>query len=406
MTVILITPGLFIPATSTATYPASVPTFTNDAGADSFFTSGRGYIAGRTVNLSGMANSTNNGDWVIDSVTSASELILIDKTVVWIAEAATASVTIKLVLPNQHTATTFDASYPGNVATLTESLGSLNLFTAANGFYIGSWVKISGYTSTDNNGIWRILSVTDDVLTFDNGPTGQTWTADATNDEVTIISNYIHNGTTLMSTLMVKFFDGMTNPQYSYWPGTVFSGGSFTFNAQEIVTGSFEIMAERAFFTQSADAGTLSAASSQTSITSSANVGTILVNNSSSAGLLIKNISLNIDGGIRTRPIVGSKFTQNPGRNKFAITGSMEIYFVNETFLDLMVNHTSLSLSWKVTDVDGNIMIFSLPNIKLIGGDPKLSGTDEDTALTFEFEADRARTTTNDHMIAIHTFAA
>lgn len=255
-------------------------------------------------------------------------------------------------------------------------------FTTAAGYTENMWIKVSGAYNSANNGFFRVTTRTDGALTVANG--AASIVDEAAGETVTVAGNYMRNGTTNYSFLLEKQFLDVL--KYVYYPGCVIGSMNLTTTALEILNGSFGIQGKQGVAMDSSIAGSVSDASTNEQVTASANVGSILLDNTALT-VPIRSIVANVDNGLRTRPQVGTKFTNNFGRGRFTVSGTLEAYFEDHTLYNKLIDHTSVMLSWRVTDVDGNAIIFTVPKVFLNEGSPNASGPDDDIILPLNFDA-------------------
>jgi len=278
------------------------------------------------------------------------------------------------------TATTIGAVASGNH--LTDSGDGLTVLA---GFVVGAWIKIAGFTAVANNGIWRIASrVSDGDITLDSGVT--TWETEAATASITITGNWVRNGTDRISLVAEKQFLDIT--KYAYVNGLVIGGGGFSIPANDIVTASFNGIGKNLVPSAASVGTTLNAATSNSGLSSTSNVGTLLMDGSAiAASVLINGIDFTIDGGLRTRGVVATKYTGGIGRGEWVLSGTIKAWLVDWTLYDKLIAHTNLALSFRLTDVSGNVIIFTIPKLYFADGNPMVDGTNSDELLTLAFEA-------------------
>jgi hypothetical protein len=257
-----------------------------------------------------------------------------------------------------------------------------NPFTAAAGFAPYIWLDISGAYNDENNGLFRCTVRADGALTVANGASALV--AESVGASVTVKATYLRNGTTDSSFLLEKQF--LDIGKYVYYPGCVVGGMTLNINALDIVKGSFNIQGQQGIAMDSTIAASVADASTDEQVTASANVGMILVDGVALA-VPLRAITLTVDNGLRTRPWITSKFTSNFGRGSFKVSGTIEAYFEDHTLYNKLIDHTPAVLSWKITDVDGNVFIFTVPKAYFNAGSPNTDGRNNDYVLPLNFDA-------------------
>lgn len=255
-------------------------------------------------------------------------------------------------------------------------------FTTAAGYIVNSWVKISGAYNSVNNGLFRVTTRTDGALTLANGAAAVI--DESAGETITVIQRYMRNSTNNYSFLMEKQFLDIT--KYIYYPGAVIGTMNLVTNARAIITGTFGTQAKQGIPLDSSISGSIVDATGNDQVTASANVGSILLDGATLA-VPIRNITLNADNGLRERPQVGTKYTNDFGRGQFTVSGTVEAYFEDHTLYNKLVDHTAVMLSWRVTDVDGNVNIFTVPKVYFNSGAPDTPGVNTDIPLNMNFDA-------------------
>lgn len=261
-------------------------------------------------------------------------------------------------------------------------------FTSGNGYVVGAWIKVSGFYNSENNGFFRITEVdaSGDYITVANG--ASSIVTESAGESVTIAGKYIRNSTTNKSYLIEKAF--LDVGTFAYFPGVVFGGFNLSVTALEILTGSFSTMAQQGVPSLSTVSGSTNSANTNQQMTASANVSNIMINNSLVSGLCIQALNVTVDNGLRPRYCVGNEYSQNFGRGEFAVDGTLDYFYEDNTLEDYKKNHTSLNLSWRATDVDGNVMIFTIPSLYLNEGGPAAGAKDDDIIPSMSWAANKS----------------
>ena len=103
----------------------------------------------------------------------------------------------------------------------------------------------------------------------------------------------------------------------------------------------------------------------------------------------IQTISISGEANLRQQAAVGSKFARGIGAGRFNLTGSLTVYFEDESMYTDFINHATVSLSFPITDLDGQTYVFSLPSIKLSADEIAPGGIDQDVFDNIEWTAFR-----------------
>lgn len=101
---------------------------------------------------------------------------------------------------------------------------------------------------------------------------------------------------------------------------------------------------------------------------------------------VITEIQLNVENGLESRFVVGSKQSIRPSIGRSNVSGTITAYFEDSTLLDKFVNETESSIEFELPDGAGNLLTFKLPRVKYNGGQPDVEGEGPIT-LSMPFQA-------------------
>lgn len=273
---------------------------------------------------------------------------------------------------------TFDATATG----FTRATGD---FTA-DGFEVGQIIVTSGFSTADNNGRFEITAV--DATSIDATPLeGQTLASESGDGDEQIVTAHeiVKAGTTRHSfTFMRHFADlpGGSNPYYLY-TGVEVNNVQLQISANAMITGTFSVLGKGQETASSAPAGTTYNPESTTSPLDSFS-GELKENGNTIA--VITEIQLNLENGLETRFVVGSKDSINPSSGRSNCSGTITAYFEDSTLVDKFLNETESSIEFTLPDGAGNKLRVELPRIKYTGGQPDVSGEGPIT-LSMPFQA-------------------
>ena len=95
------------------------------------------------------------------------------------------------------------------------------------------------------------------------------------------------------------------------------------------------------------------------------------------------------------------------------ILGAVDLWFrerskriEDDTLYTKLIDHTAATLSWRVTDADENIIIFTVAEVYFNAGSPDATGPDADVMLPLSYDATVNNATGYDFTMEIATFAA
>lgn len=295
--------------------------------------------------------------------------------------------------------TTTGAGSPGNLQ-FAVSGGGTQVITGpaawTTNYNVGSWVRVKAASNGANNGIFKITAKNSTTMTVNNA------SGAAENSSVAqVIGKNLRNGTTKQSVLIEKQFNDLTT-NFIQYRGMRVAGLSLQISSEEIIKGTFRFMGARGVLATATVAGGTTSASSNTSMTASVNVGSI-----SEAGVAlttaIKSITLDLNNNVRALMGVGSAAAIGINLGSVQATGRVEAYFEDQALLTKVINHTSSSLDFRCTDEAGNVMVWTISQLRFTGH-PNNPGIDQDVMLPLDFAGEREAT--NNFMVQVDMLAA
>jgi Phage tail tube protein len=209
-------------------------------------------------------------------------------------------------------------------------------------------------------------------------------------------SNVLKNSVTKRSFFLEKNFTDLVGlspvvQAFIHYTGMRCVDGAMNFRAGQIIDGSFTFWGHAATISSATLAGSPSAATTNPSLSASADVGTVQYQGANIVDSL-KDLALTISNTPRHRPIIGSIYDADIGFGTFAIriTGTALVSDLS-MFTDVIA-HNTVAIAIPVTD-GTHTMTFKLPALKL-SGNPDTPAGNQDVELRFTGEAFRDPTTT------------
>jgi hypothetical protein len=247
-------------------------------------------------------------------------------------------------------------------------------------FLPGTWVNVSGFTETANNGLAKVVSSTTDKLVLSYIDLVD----EVLGDSVTISSSLLINGTTEQA----YDYEELDESSSKYFTYTNMVVNTFTLDAtpQEKITASADLLGT-AFDNPS---GTIfdgyDAAVTTPIMDTSNNVISLMIGG---VEYNVQSANINISNGNRLQTVVGSGTAAGIGAGKMEITGSVAIYFSSaaDTLFTAFKNNTETDFDLVMTDDLGNSEIWSIPAVKFTEIDKPNAGTESDYIFTFSFGA-------------------
>jgi len=241
---------------------------------------------------------------------------------------------------------------------------SLNKFvtsvaTDIAGIVVGQWIKTSGFAAATNNGYFQVTAVATTTLTV--GTALQKVTAGAT---VTLQARYLRNGVTENSFSVERNHTDLSNVHFIY-TGLVCNSMSMSLNAQNIITGSFDFVGKASTVSTGAmTSGTMVGANDNTPFNAISNVANILEGGTAIASCLMQSLDFSLANNVRGLTSIGFAGNCDIGVGQIDVTGTLNAYFKDTALYTKYINGTETSISYRVTDIDGNSYIFTFPRIK------------------------------------------
>lgn len=201
-------------------------------------------------------------------------------------------------------------------------------------------------------------------------------------------TNVLKNGTTQKSFTFEETLDlGAGAKSFSRFDGCMISQMSLAIAARAAITGSMTIMGQNETLDTAIVTGATYAAAGTTPIsTSSANVANLSVTGIT-AQPKVRSLNFDINNNLRTRPVVGSLYTDSFGSGRCEVTGTLEAYFETNELYAAVLAHGSGAVSFTVGNSTGNKYTFSLPKIIFGNGERRPGGNSDDVMVSIPFRA-------------------
>lgn len=271
-------------------------------------------------------------------------------------------------------------------ATITQS-GANTVYTATSGTFSAAtkgarYVKFAGATNANNNGVRKVVSATNTVLTVVTtaaGFTGETGSA------ITSYCNYVRTGVTYQTYLFQKEF--LDIPTYLIFTGCGIDTMTMTLDSKKICTLDFTVMGYKGQpRTAKVNTAAAVAASTNFPVNSASNVGTLQLSGSTSVNP-VKTISLKVDNNLRERPVIGDLGSLQHGVGESSVSGQVDVYFSDPAMLNAYLNHQQFALEYEVVDATGHVLNVYLPAVQATKGAPMAGEKNQDVMQSLPFTA-------------------
>lgn len=175
------------------------------------------------------------------------------------------------------------------------------------------------------------------------------------------------------------------------YTGCVANSFSLEVNTDGIVQGTFNFIGKG--HSSSATEVTATAFTEQSPFTGFEGTIKIADTGGTTAALgIVTSFSLSIENGVTANFAIGSDEANNMGYGRAAVTGSISLYFEDETVRDRFVQETDTALDLVLTDLDGNSYTIELPRVKFNSA-PVSVGGEETLVVSVDFTALKDATT-------------
>lgn len=246
----------------------------------------------------------------------------------------------------------------------------------------GQWVYLTGFVNAENNGWWKIVTVTDadNIIVLDDNTAlvDETGPITSTAAGKTALNGVCENSFTVelgfTDILAFILFAG----QRPNWTLSV--------AASALVTGSFDITGSSVDAAATEFGDSYAASTTTLPLNATANVGQI-TKNGVPMTTAIQSLDFTVDNSYRTDNAVGEKYPANVAYGRQIVSGTLTAYFQNLELYTEMLAHDAVSLSFSLTDGDGNSMHIELPEIYFLSSDPAPGGTDQTIVENIEWQA-------------------
>ena len=254
----------------------------------------------------------------------------------------------------------------GSFYTITRAAGSW----LTDGFYVGNVIRLSGagFAPANVGKNIQILSITALVLTvrtFDANtltPEGPIASANAA-----VIGKQTFaplTGHTSDSFTVEEFYGGGVNVSEVH-AGNKVGSIAVQLPASGFCTVDISFMGKGMMKTGNTQHFATATAASTTGLTVGIS-GSVLVNGVPAG--VITNASFNIDRGLESAVVVGSRYAADIFDGRVNVTGDFSTYFENSVYRDYFINETKISLVFALTtgsEANAEVISFVLPSVKL-----------------------------------------
>lgn len=299
-----------------------------------------------------------------------------------------------------------DVTFTGGVDTMQIDDGSSSF--PATDITVGQWLRVSGSSEADNNGIFRVATVSTSTITFDAKFGEDTFTSVTDNtasETIELKGKYLKNGVTRHSYTIEKEFADISR----FFTFRGMEVGTMSFNAEvgSVLNGAFGFTGRSSSQSSTTVASSSLETTSTDVLNSVDNLGQIRINDS-----LFKDgflgITMELNNNPRPQQRIGSFALEGIGMGTIELTGTGQVYYSGsgdaQEIFDDFTNSTSSSIELSFTDADGNTLMFVVPRIKFGATTVTAGGINTDVVLDFEWSG--IRDADSDTTLQVHSIPA
>ncbi len=264
------------------------------------------------------------------------------------------------------------------------------------GLLVGDWIKIGGPLTANqlptpaNNDWVRISAIAANVLTFDIVPTG--WAADASTTELVWLrfGDRLRNDVVEKHYSLEQVFNDHSPLTYQYYTGQRVNTFNIALASQSIVTATAGFMGFGASVGNTRFAGATDIVAPARSVfNTSSNVGRIGrgVDGPIGTPSFILDGAIDINNNLRRQNAIGNLGSIGIGAGEFSVTGNINLYFEDKSYLEDVLNNTERSLDIRFTDGANKTILIDMPRLKYSSGFPAVPGKNQEVLINLGFQS-------------------
>jgi hypothetical protein len=354
---------------------------------------GTAFVTGMLALTTGFGVSANNRIARVTSSTGTSIVF----------PASTFSTEAIVPLGARVRAVGFEGASADIVATTTggNALTSTALNFTTLGLSVGEWVLIGGALSANqfataaNNGWARISAIAASRLSFDQVPTG--WAADAGSAKTVQIfmGDFLTTGTVQRGFTIERQQQDLASPSFEYFTGMEVDTIGLQIQANSIITGSFGFAGRSSSVSTTRFASSTDVSAPTFSVlNATSNVARLTENGVAVTGpSFIMELGFDLNNNLARQTAVGVLGAANIRSGEISLSGTLNAYFGDISFLQRVINDTETSLWMRTGSATGNreSYIIDIPRVKITGTAP-VSGKNADRMFNGTYQAMRHAT--------------
>ncbi|MCS0497863.1 phage tail tube protein [Ancylobacter sp. MQZ15Z-1] len=200
-------------------------------------------------------------------------------------------------------------------------------------------------------------------------------------------SDVLKNGVTPKSFTFEETLELGATDSFSRFSGCMVNTFSLSVSAREKVTGSIGLMGQKEELdTAVIEDATYTAANAEPILSASGNIASLAVASLDPAPKL-RSVSFEVNNDLRTRPVVGSLYSEEFGLGRCNVTGTLNAYFGSNALYQAVLDHGGGALSFTIGKDAGKKYTFLFPKIVFLNGERQVGGNSDDVMVNIPFRA-------------------
>ena len=252
----------------------------------------------------------------------------------------------------------------------------------ADGYLPNQWIKVSGFATDANNGLFKIVSVAALKMVLSHGVV----VTEALGPSVTVLmGSQIVNGVEFRSFSLEKHYQDQSS-EFAQFTGMTIDQFTLSITPGSIITGGFTFLGKKEV-SASASAGSGNTVATTTDVMNAIDDVKDIVENK--VALQSTALDLTLVNNLRQRAVIGVLGPISIGTGTVGVTGTLTKFFETKALMNKYLNFITSSLAFVSEDADGNSLVVDLPQIKFTDGQRINGGINTDILAEMSYTAFR-----------------
>ncbi|MGE4486370.1 MAG: phage tail tube protein [Synergistaceae bacterium] len=242
------------------------------------------------------------------------------------------------------------------------------------GIVVGCYIRVAGFATAANNGVFKVTTVAANAITVDG-----TLTDEAATPAITIDAECYRNGSEVPDSFTFrKSFDAPGGVEsIFYYRGCQISAMTMDFASGSILSGEMTVTGMTSEATDTPLTGeSINDVAAYTLMNGVSSVTKVDLPGLP-ATAFFSTLSLTVDNNVNAKKGIGQLGARGLANFTVNVTASIEMYFEDLALYNKYKNSTPFSVAFILEDGDGNIMVISMPKCKFEELTEPVSGKDQ-----------------------------